>query len=654
MKVIKASKNNFVHRNKSNQYNCNDQPYDSLFRKNCVSFYEDFDTEAIYLLDKGSRPIYHTLKDKEWDSSNDRKDTEKKKKKEEFEKIDEIISNAEHLNILRNKLYSFEYQNILEPLGIYISQQEEEEENIKREMENFYKDKYEVLKKKYVHLKENIDTILDIERIKAGLFYTKEDLQKIFETIRKHQCKINNKKDIINFQSSMLEKAIEHNKKNKLTIMKDKRKNEKLLEICKSYYEQNEKAQKKLRHLKYSFLEYKIALENIVSCCEKIGGDKIILMDGIKSARAQADISIANDIKNKIKIEELEMNISYCEQQINYLKDDLDYKMEELRNSTLYTEEVKNEASYFKQELSKNNDLLLQVMEHFHQMINNVDEFIYKNKDKNELITYMNKKKKKYGDISKTICQKNKELNLKVKNFVPYNFSMGKELKKHEEYLKIQIDEMKKKEEEEEKRKEKEEEEERRKRKEQEEEEEKKRKEEDEKAEKKKKEEEEEEEKRKKEEEELLEEKKIKNDETFEEKKIKLVKELMKDVNEETLSLEKCIDIIYKSNLPLTQNNLNKLKNMGDIKKDELVTFVKTLMLNEEEAFENMKTFFEIWDIMKTGYMHKNLIISILKQFGDNLTEEESNYIQQELNQTSESNISYVKLLKKWIYGTEE
>ncbi|ETW30382.1 hypothetical protein PFFCH_02147 [Plasmodium falciparum FCH/4] len=84
-------------------------------------------------------------------------------------------------------------------------------------------------------------------------------------------------------------------------------------------------------------------------------------MDGIKSARAQADMSIANDIKNKIKIEELEMNISYCEQQINYLKDDLDFKMEELRNTTLYTEEVKNEASYFKQELSKNNDLLLEV-----------------------------------------------------------------------------------------------------------------------------------------------------------------------------------------------------------------------------------------------------------------------------------------------------
>ncbi|ETW41952.1 hypothetical protein PFNF135_03450 [Plasmodium falciparum NF135/5.C10] len=551
MKVLKTSKNNFVHPNKSNQYNCNDQPYDSLFRKNCVSFYEDFDTEAIFLL--------------------------------EFEKIDEIISNAEHLNNLRNKLYSFEYQNILEPLGIYISQQEDKEENIKREMGNFYKDEYEILKKKYIHLKENMDTILDVERIKAGLFYTKEDLQKIFEIIRKHQSKINNKNDIIKFQSSMLEKAIEHNKKNKLTIIKDKRKNEKLLEICKSYYEQNEKAQKKLRHLKYSFLEYKIALENIVSCCEKIGGDKIILMDGIKSARAQADMSIANDIKNKIKIEELEMNISYCEQQINYLKDDLDFKMEELRNTTLYTEEVKNEASYFKQELSKNNDLLLEVMEHFHQMINNVDEFIYKNKDKNELITYMNKKKKKYGDITKKISEKNKELNLKVKNFK-----------------------------------------------------------------------EEEEEKRKKEEQELLEEKDIKNNETFEEKKIRLVKELMKEVNEETLSLEKCVDIIYKANLPLTQNKLNKLKNMGDIKKDELVTFVKTLMLNEQEAFENMKTFFEIWDIMKTGYMHKNLIISILKQFGDNLTEEESNYIQKELNQMSESNISYVKLLKKWIYGTEE
>ncbi|SPJ10936.1 conserved Plasmodium protein, unknown function [Plasmodium sp. DRC-Itaito] len=653
MKILKTSKNNFVHRNKSNQYNCNNQPFDSLFRKNCISFYEDFDTEAIFLLDKGSRPIYHKLKDKEWGSSNNRKDTEKKKKKEEFEKIDEIISNAEHLNILRNKLYSFEYQNILEPLGIYISQQEEEEENIKREMVNFYKDEYEILKKKYVHLKENIDTILDVERIKAGLFYTKEDLQEIFEIIRKHQSKINNKKDIIKFQSSMLEKAIEHNKKNKLTIIKDKRKNEKLLEICKSYYEQNEKAQKKLKHLKYSFLEYKIALENIVSCCEKIGGDKIILMDGIKSARAQADMSIANDIKNKIKIEELEMNISYCEQQINYLKDDLDFKMEELRNSTLYTEEVKNEASYFKEELSKNNDLLLEVMEHFHQMIKNVDEFIYKNKDKNELITYMNKKKKKYGDITKKISEKNKELNLKVKNSVPYNFYMGIELKKHEEYLKIQMDEMKKKEEEEKrKRKEKEEEEQKKRKEEEEKEEQKKRKEEEEKVEKKKK--EEEEEKRKKEEQELLEDKKIKNNETFEEKKIRLVKELMKEVNEETLNLEKCVDIIYKANLPLTQNKLNKLKSMGDIKKDELITFVKTLMLNEQEAFENMKTFFEIWDIMKTGYMHKNLIISILKQFGDNLTEEESNYIQQELDQMSESNISYVKLLKKWIYGTEE
>ncbi|ETW52815.1 hypothetical protein PFUGPA_05123 [Plasmodium falciparum Palo Alto/Uganda] len=398
MKVLKTSKNNFVHPNKSNQYNCNDQPYDSLFRKNCVSFYEDFDTEAIFLLDKGSRPIYHKLKDKEWGSSNNQKDTEKKKKKEFLyciKKENDILYKIKIFIIIEKKKKNRNRYNILEPLGIYISQQEDKEENIKREMGNFYKDEYEILKKKYIHLKENMDTILDVERIKAGLFYTKEDLQKIFEIIRKHQSKINNKNDIIKFQSSMLEKAIEHNKKNKLTIIKDKRKNEKLLEICKSYYEQNEKAQKKLRHLKYSFLEYKIALENIVSCCEKIGGDKIILMDGIKSARAQADMSIANDIKNKIKIEELEMNISYCEQQINYLKDDLDFKMEELRNTTLYTEEVKNEASYFKQELSKNNDLLLEVMEHFHQMINNVDEFIYKNKDKNELITYMNKKKKK-------------------------------------------------------------------------------------------------------------------------------------------------------------------------------------------------------------------------------------------------------------------
>ncbi|ETW30383.1 hypothetical protein PFFCH_02148 [Plasmodium falciparum FCH/4] len=77
-------------------------------------------------------------------------------------------------------------------------------------MGNFYKDEYEILKKKYIHLKENMDTILDVERIKAGLFYTKEDLQKIFEIIRKHQSKINNKNDIIKFQSSMLEKAIEH------------------------------------------------------------------------------------------------------------------------------------------------------------------------------------------------------------------------------------------------------------------------------------------------------------------------------------------------------------------------------------------------------------------------------------------------------------
>lgn len=56
--------------------------------------------------------------------------------------------------------------------------------------------------------------------------------------------------------------------------------------------------QMRLRKLKHAFLEYKIALESIVSCCEKIGVMKQHLRGCIKNCYAYAISSSGVRVKN--------------------------------------------------------------------------------------------------------------------------------------------------------------------------------------------------------------------------------------------------------------------------------------------------------------------------------------------------------------------
>ncbi|CRG96235.1 myosin light chain B, putative [Plasmodium gallinaceum] len=628
MEILKGSMSKFFHRNSKNAFSSDDEkPFSSLFRRTNVSFYDDIYTEAVFLLEKECQPINNTMRNYEkCISFHDDRTILDKQKRQEFHKIDEIINNINYLDSLKKKVYNIEFQNIIEPLGIYIPNKKTEN-NSDRINGNIYKEKFEVLKKKYNALKENIDKRIDLELIKSGAFYNKEDIKDIFYMARKQQSEINTKKNIIKVQSTVIENIVEHNKLNKKKLRINKKKNQKLTEMCKFYYEQNEKIQMRLRKIKYTFLEYRIALENIVSCCERIGGDKIILMDGIKSARAQTDLSNATKILNMKKIEELQNNIKYCEQQINSLKHNLNCKLKELSKESKEKNEAKNETLYYKEELTKNNNLLTEVLEDFHRVLSDADNFLHKDENINGFKKLFNNRKKKYNELVKKASERNKELKKRENELILANIMKKKELKKHEEYLTMQIKEMKKKEEdnkkiEEEKLKNEEE------------------------IEKKMKEEQE-----KKTEE--LKEQQI-NEGTIVDKKIRKVKKLMEEKNIENFTYEECVDIIYKANLALTENKLSELKSKGDISKDELIIFIKSIVLNEEEALQNMITFFEIWDVQKTGYMHKDLLLFILKQFGDNFTEEEANFLQRELNLANGSNISYVDLLKRWIHGDEK
>ncbi|CRH00055.1 myosin light chain B, putative [Plasmodium relictum] len=617
--LLKGNLSKILHRNKRNTF-CSDdeEPFSSLFRRTNVSFYDDLDTEAVFLLEKESQSIARTMRNNnKYISYHDDKTILHKKKRQEFHKIDEIINNINYLDSLKKRVYNIEFQNILEPLGIYVPNKKTEN-NSEIKNERVYKEKFEILKKKYDSLKENINTRIDLELIKSGVFYNKEDIQDIFYITRKQQYDINTKENIIKVQNSVIENMVENNKLNKKKIRINRKKNQKLTEMCKFYYEQNEKAQMKLRKIKYTFLEYRIALENIVSCCEKIGGDKIILMDGIKSCKAQTDLSNATKILNMKKIEELQNNIKYCEQQINSLKHNLKCKLEELHKESKEKSEAKNETLYFKEELMKNNNLLTEVLEDFHHMLYDADNFLHKNEDINSFKTLFNKKKKKYNALVKKASERNKELKKRENELILANIIKEKELKKHEEYLNVQKEEIKKKKEQEkvEEVNQKENEEEKKKM---------------------------QEEEQKKNKEEDITEQQIK-EETSGEKKLRKKK---------SFTYEECIDIIYKANLALTGNKLNELKSMGEVSKDDLIIFINSIVLNEEEALQNMITFFEIWDVQKTGYMHKDLLLFILKQFGDNFTEEEVNFLRRELNLANGYNIYYVDLLKRWIHGDE-
>ncbi|GAW80955.1 hypothetical protein, conserved [Plasmodium gonderi] len=656
MEILIGSATKLLHTKKTNPFNhdgdgdrnplsydenSHKNPFSSLFRKNNVSFYDDLRTEATH--NCLHYKIVGLIEN-------------------EFEKINEIINNIDYLDTLKEKVHNRNLGKIVESLGICTLKDVSPRRSEGKEEEKIYKQKFETLKKKYDDLKEKLDTRIHLDLIKAGVFYNKEDIQNILHVVRKYQDESATKKSIIDVQNGIIQNVVERNQicRNKLVV--DKRKNEQLLKMCHTYYEQNKKAQMKLRKLKHAFLEYKMALESIVSCCEKIGGDKIILMDVIKSSRAQTDLSIATDILNTKKIQELEMNICYCEHQINCLKDDLDTMLDKLENQKKEKREVMNETLRYKEHLRKNNALLVETLENFRHVITNVDKYISKedSNNKHDFKEIFDKNKKKYNDLVRKATHKNKEIE-NVGNKLLLSNSLSKhELKKHQEYLNKQINEIRKNEgskwghkeqglveeeesiiqyevEQEEKEKEK---------------------------------------KRKQEEEEktqlaneVEQENEIKGpdrkaeqeverpdpvDETMEGRIIKQVNGILEKIDVNKLSFQECVDVIYKANLPLTQSKLNKLKGMGEVSKEDLVTFIKTLIINEDEALQNMITFFEIWDVKKTGHMHKELILLILRQFGDSLTDEEMDYLRGEINAMKESNISYIDLLKRWIHGIQE
>lgn len=655
MEILKGSVNKIVNTKRSPlSYDDDGKPFSSLFRKNRVSFYDDLRTEAVLLLDKGSEPINYKLINRECVLFSQGKQIRHIRKKQEFEKINDILNSIDYLDTLKEKVHDRNVEKIIEPLGICAPREGIPKGSGEEYGELTYKDKFEVMKNKYNDLKKNMDTRIHLELIKAGVFYNQDDIQNVLHMVRKYQGDLKTKKSIINVQNGIIQNVVERNKLSRNKLRLDKEKNEELMKMCRTYYEQNKNTQMRLRKLKHAFLEYKIALESIVSCCEKIGGDKIILMDVVKSARAQTDLSIATDILNTKKIQELEMNICYCEHQINSLKDDLDTMLVKLQDEKKEKREVMNQALQYKEHLAKNNDMLIEALENFRRVMISVDEHLSRESDRSDFKKTFDNSKKKYNDFVRKAAVKNKELQKMGDKLILMNALSGQELKKHQEYLNRQINQIRKNqggiEEEEQK------------------------------GNKnngkvgeveKGNQEEEQDQKQTLEgkscqgvkdipndiegkQGEEKEEQTKRVDESLEGRIINQVMELLQKKENNKLTFEDCVDVIYKVNLPLTQSKLNELKAMGEVDKEDLIAFIKTFIMDEDEALQNMITFFEIWDVQKTGYMHKELILLILKQFGDRLTEDEMEYLRGEVNAFKESNISYVDLLKRWIQGTGE
>ncbi|VTZ68757.1 myosin light chain B, putative [Plasmodium chabaudi chabaudi] len=612
--------------------NVNERKNTSLFRNNSVSFYNDVNTEAISLLDRATQQIDYNMIKNDCILYKDGNKNQHTKKEKEFEKITKIVNDADYLNSLKSKIHTTDIEKITQPLGIYSSK---EKSNSHRAKYNdiIYKNKYKSLKKEYDDLKERIDIKIDLELIKSGAFYNKEDIHDILHLIKKYQSKIKEKKDIIDTQNNVIENIMEQTKLNRNKFIVEKKKNEDMAKICNSYYHQSKKTQMKMKMLKYSFLEYKMALENIVSCCEQIGGDKIILMDAIKSAKTQTDLSIATEMLNIKKIKELEMSICYCEHHINYLNEELNLKLQELKNAAKEKKETQNEIYSYKKELAKNNNMIIKILEDYHQTMATMEKIIYENDNANanKHKTDFIKDKKKYNDLVKKVLESNNELkNNNDKLFLHDNVLKGK-LKAHQELLTKHMNEHKPKE-------------------------------------------------AVNKAPSLADQKnetenadkpetgvmgnennstnevepKDNQDIPVDLEKIEKIQEFIKNKNVDKLKFEDCLDIMYKSNVVLTRSKMEELKQMDPITTDEFVTFIKPFIINEEEALKNMITFFEIWDVKKTGYMHKDLFMPILKYFGDHLSDQEMDYLQKELSLSNEPNISYVDILKKWIYGKDQ
>ncbi|WBY57441.1 myosin light chain B [Plasmodium yoelii yoelii] len=302
------------------------------------------------------------------------------------------------------------------------------------------------------------------------------------------------------------------------------------------------------------------------------------------------------------------MSICYCEHHINYLNEELNLKLQELKNETKEKKEAQNEIYSYKKELTKNNNMIIKILEFYHQMMVTMEKIIYDNDNNNKYKPDFIKDKKKYNELVKKILESNKELKSgNDKLFLSNNVFKGK-LKNHKEFLTKHMNE---------------------------------------------------DNKNKHKEDvnkisnlanQINETKNINKSETeiipkennstnenepknnidvnVELEKIEKIQQLIKDKNIDKLKFEDCLDIMYKSNIVLTRNKMEELKEMGSIGANEFVTFIKPFIINEEEALKNMITFFEIWDVKKTGYMHKDLFMPILKYFGDHLSDQEIDYLQ--------------------------
>ncbi|CAD2104003.1 myosin light chain B, putative [Plasmodium vinckei petteri] len=631
MEALKGSMIHNLYTQKNNKIkNVNERKNTSLFRNDSVYFCNDVNTEAISLLDRATQQIDYNMIKNDCILYKDGNKNHHTKKEKEFDKITKIVNDADYLNSLKSKMHTTDIEKIIQPLGIYSSKEKSKSHRTKNN-DIIYKNKYESLKKEYDDLKERMDIKIDLELIKSGAFYNKEDIHDILRLIKKYQSRIKEKKDIIDTQNNVIENIMEQTKLNRNKFIVEKKKNEDMAKICNSYYNQSKKTQMKMKMLKYSFLEYKMALENIVSCCEQIGGDKIILMDAIKSAKTQTDLSIATEMLNMKKIKELEMSICYCEHHINYLNEELNLKLQELKNETKEKKEAQNEIYSYKKELTKNNNMMIKILEDYHKIMITMEKIIYEDDNANKYKTNFIKDKKKYNDLVKKVLESNSELkNNNDKLFLPNDILKGK-IKAHQEFLTKHMNENKPKEvvnkipslidqknetENVEKL---------------------------------------ETEVMEKEDNSTNEvEPKNNQDINVEVEKIEKIQELIKNKNIDKLKFEDCIDIMYKSNVVLTRSKMEELKQMEPITTDEFVTFIKPFIINEEDALKNMITFFEIWDVKKTGYMHKDLFMPILKYFGDHLSDQEMEYLQKELSLSNEPNISYVDILKKWIYGKDQ
>ncbi|SBT00799.1 myosin light chain B, putative [Plasmodium malariae] len=170
MEILNGSINKILHNKKRDTFLYDsEKPCDTLFRRSNVSFYDDLHTEAVFLLDKGSQQINFKLIDGDCVLYSGGKKTQHRKKKQEFEKINAVINSIDYLDSFKHKVHNNAFEKIVEPLGACVQNGKQQNERDKSS-ESVYKEKFNMLKKEYDDLKENMDTRINLELIKANLF----------------------------------------------------------------------------------------------------------------------------------------------------------------------------------------------------------------------------------------------------------------------------------------------------------------------------------------------------------------------------------------------------------------------------------------------------------------------------------------------------